>query len=142
MKIVYTLLLAVILSGCSVLQFAAENADVISTAVKAGTLRYIEADGNDQNQRAQRVVEVVEDTIRYVDSDADTTIKELEERVREEIDWSELDASEGVIVDAVIDSVVDRIKDRVGEGLLEEEDRVQVIKILNWVVEAAVMYRE
>lgn len=129
-------------AGCAVLEWGAQHADTARLAVKAGTLRAIEAAPVDErSERAQAIVRIAETATGHVQSDAETTIAAVESRVREEIDWKSLEVSEQLLVDALVTAIRERLEERVGDGLLSEEDRLRIRSVLDWVIEAAALYR-
>lgn len=142
MRILLVALAAVLLSGCAVLDWGGENVDTAELAVKAGTLRYIESDAEDRGARAAAVVDVIERVRKQVDSEAEATVEEIEDRVREEIAWDELELSEQLVVDRLVSRVRGEMQARVesAEGI-SDEDRVRVLSVLDWAADAAAMYQ-
>lgn len=121
-----------LVSGCALLR---EEDPAAKTAIQFAVLKYIDED----TARADRVLEVVGEAERYVSSDAVTTLQALRERVVAEIDWTELDAAEQLLVRNLIDAVQAKLEEEIGEDALSAENEVAVKTVLSWIREAAVI---
>lgn len=131
----------VLIAACSAVDKAAEHADVSRLAVKAGTLKYIEAE-DDRSQRANDVQAFIERARQHVDGEAESTVDALADRVREEVRWDRLELSEQLLVDELIASIEAKLKERIGDGPLSEEDRLRIEAVLDWAYDAAGLYAQ
>ena len=132
------------LSGCAAVDYAKQNPEQASMAVKAGTLAFIEQVEPISNRvdRAKEVIVVVEMVLDQMDSSASATVSSLSSEVRSEIDWNSMDAYERLLLDSLIASVERRLEDRIGSGILGEDERLIVKSVLEWAKDAADMYAE
>ena len=145
-KYIVPVLLAFImtLSGCAVVDYAKENPFAAETAVKVGTLRFIDeaSSVSDQIQRAKEVVFVVELVLSEMGTSQSATVSTLTQTVRARIDWNKFDPYERLLLDSLIFSVQQKLLDRVGDGVISEEDEIVVYQSLEWVIQAAKVYTE
>jgi len=132
------------LSGCAAVDYAKQNPEQASMAVKAGTLAFIEQVEPISNRvdRAKEVIVVVEMVLDQMDSSTSATVSSLSSEVRSEIDWNSMDAYERLLLDSLIASVERRLEDRIGSGTLGEDERLIVKSVLEWAKDAADMYAE
>lgn len=133
-----------ILSGCTAVQWAKDNPQAASLAVKSGTLAFVEQVEPISNriERAKEVIVVVNFILQQMDNSTSATVSELSNEVRSQIDWNSLDAYERLLLDSLIFSVQVRLEERIGDGILSEDDKIVVRSVLLWAKEAARMYAE
>lgn len=124
-------------TGCATFTdlFGGEGSTGAKTAVQFATLKVIDED----TERAQRVVEIVDHVRELVDGNTTATLDQVEQTVRDEIEWSELDAAEQLVVSNLIDAVRAELDARISDGTLDADERVAVGNVLDWVSEAAAM---
>lgn len=141
--ILTAVLAAFLVTGCEALrtvaETGAEHAEVSRLAVKAGTLKYIEAE-DDRSARASEVQAFIERARERVDAEAESTVDALADRVRDEVRWDELEMSEQLLVDELITAITETLREKMGEGPLTEEDRLRIKAVLDWAHEAAGLY--
>ena len=132
------------LSGCAAVDYAKQNPQTASLAVKAGTLAFIEQVDpvGSRIERAKEVIVVVEMVLGQMDCSTSASLSSLSSEVRSEIDWNSMDAYERLLLDSLIASVERRLEDRIGSGVLGEDDRLVVQSVLQWAKDAADMYAE
>ena len=141
-KVIASILALTLLSGCTAVQFAKDNPETASLAVKSGTLAFVEQIEpiSRRIERAEEVIVVVNFILDQMDSSTSATVSTLSSEVRSQIDWNSLDAYERLLLDSLIFSVETKLKERVGEGILAEDDKLVVRSVLEWAKEAANMY--
>lgn len=127
-----TLLIAlafiVSLSGCA---WVEDNPNTARAAVYVGTLKYVGEDA----ERAQRVEKAALDIL--VTLSGSTTVAQLDNQLRQRIDWARLDMADRILLDALLTELADTIFASVGEGLLLTEDKVRIERVGEWVISAA-----
>ena len=143
-KLIIATVAAVALSGCTAIQYGKDNPATAALAVKSGTLAFVEQVEpiNQRVQRAREVIAVVQYVMSQVDSGTSTTIDDLAQTLRDEISWNDKDAYERLLLDSLVFSVQEKLKNRLGDGVLDEEDRLVVSTVLQWAEQAANMYAE
>lgn len=132
MKLILSVLTAMLLSGCAMLQQSPTTAHL---AVTVATMKVVEA-GDNPVERAQRVIAVANEAKRLIDNEA-VTIDVLEEAIKNRLDQEPLAPSDRLLADALIITIADELRARVGMGLLDEQQRLTVSTVLGWVVRAA-----
>lgn len=143
-KLIIATLAAIAISGCTAIQYGKDNPETAALAVKSGTLAFVEQVEpiSQRVQRAREVVAVIRYVMDEVNSSTSATVDGLAQRVRDEIAWNDLDAYERLLLDSLVFSVQEKLKDRLGDGVLDEEDRLVVSTVLEWAEQAANMYAE
>jgi hypothetical protein len=139
-KIVLSTALVTMLAGCAAVEFAENTPYVAAAAVQAATVKFID-ESSTSLYRAGNVVAVAELTKEQVNTDQATTLSAVSDLVRGLVDWNSLNQYETLLLSSVIDSVESRLLDDIGAGLLSEQDKVRVNHFLDWVIEAAEMYK-
>jgi len=140
MRVSVLALILTLLSGCAAIQFAENNPYVAAAAVQAATVKFID-ESSTSLYRAGDVIAVAELTKEQVNTDQATTLSAVSDLVRGLVDWNSLNQYETLLLSSVIDSVESRLLDDIGAGLLSEQDKVRVNHFLDWVIEAAEMYK-
>jgi hypothetical protein len=132
MKILLTVcFMLLLLSGCSVLQ--SMNPDTRQLAFTYATAKAINGD----QERADRVIELVERGREFVERSDSVTISALYEGVRERINWQGLDPADQILISAILTTARDRLNEEVGVGALDESQRLRVLTVLDWIEGAA-----
>lgn len=121
-----------LLGGCGTIE---EGDPAAKTAIQFATLKFIDED----SERANEVIRTVQRVQGLVDEQTTTSLDNLAEQARAEIDWSELDTAEQLLVNNLIDVIKAKLEEEVGERNLDPNDVVVIRNVLDWVTEAAVM---
>ena len=135
MKLVYVLLIAIALGGCSTIN---ESPALASVVVKSATLKVIE-DADFPSYRAERVVRYATQAKDLLSGGPQTTVSALAAAVRASIQWDELETSDKLLVDGLIAFIQEELEQRVSKGMLDADQQLAVSKVLDWVIEAAAM---
>ena len=132
MNKIYALVLSMfLLSGCALIQ---DEDRRLQLTVQYTTMKVIE---NSDDISAQRVVENVRRVRGVLDVQSEVTVTRLMEEVRGNVRWDRLDAADQLLLSAVLEEVEKEMLDRVGEGVVEEEDKIVLRTLLDWVEGAA-----
>lgn len=126
--IALTLCALAAIPGCAIIE---DNPNTARAAVYVGTLKYVGEDA----ERAQRVEKAALDIL--VTLSGSTTVAQLDNQLRQRIDWGGLDMADRILLDALLTELSDTIFASVGEGLLLTEDKVRIERVGEWVISAA-----
>lgn len=119
---------AVFLSGCATME---DNPTLTRAVFEYATLKVIDGDA----ERADRVVDLMDDLM--VLASGESTVELLDERLREQINWSSLSPADTILVNAVLEEVRMELDRQVGDGLLDPDQQLRVIEVLTWIRNAA-----
>lgn len=131
MKILMSVILALSLMGCSVLSTVSEDRNQI--AVQYATLKVMESDSVD----GSRIVELVTDAREYVRAGESVAVSALASAARERLAESGLSPADKILIDAILARAQARLEAEIGEGLLSEDQRLQLLTVLEWIESAA-----
>ncbi len=115
----------------------AERESSAKLAVQFATLKVL----SNQPERAERVRELVAEGKEYIESDTSVTVAFLADQARARINWGSLDLADQLLIGAVLDEAEAELRKRIGEGLLSEDQRLQLAMVLDWIDTAALMIR-
>ena len=125
------LLAIVAIPGCSVLETVAEDRNQL--AVQYATLKVIDG----ESQKADRIVELVEKARAYVGEGSTVTISYLADEAAIRLRQSGLDPADMILATAILERAEARLKSEIGDGVLNDQQRVQLLTVLNWIEDAA-----
>lgn len=128
--IVLTMFALLMIPSCSTLEKPSSTA---RAAVTVGTLKYI---GEDR-EKARRVEKTALDVLASMSGG--TTIEQLDQHIRNKINWSRLDLADRILLDALLRELSATITASIGEGLLSDSDKVRIERVAEWVIAAARM---
>lgn len=135
MRVILAMLaLAVVLTGCSFLQSL--EPDTRQLAVQYATYKAIDGD----LAKAARAVELVQEGRQYVQADSSVSVAALYEGVRDRINWQSLDPADRLLLEAILTQARDRLQSEIGAGLLDPDQKLQVLTVLDWIEAAASGY--
>jgi len=120
---------AMAISGCAVLESIAKDENKL--AVQYATLKVIDGDMQKANQLKGWITEARE----YVDSSAEVTVSYLATEARARISDKISDPADTLLAMAVLNEAERRIGERLGEGPLEQEQRVNLLTVFDWIEE-------
>jgi hypothetical protein len=128
--------LALTITGCAALTGVLDKYETpIRLAFQIATERAIDGD----QDRAQRVVEIVQDARLYVDTDSSASVDRLAEFVHDQIRWHRLSPVERIVVEDLIREATEFLREKVAEGVLSVEDRATIGQVLSWIERAAIL---
>lgn len=128
------------LAGCATLTDGDRRNDLAAElAIKYATLKVIDND-SDPSERAGRIISIAEKTQSLVDRGLVSLIPEIEQVVKDQIDWGKLDAADTLLVDALLTAVRVELDSRVQGGALSGETALAVSRVLDSVIAAARLY--
>jgi hypothetical protein len=127
-------LLCLSLIACATLS---ERESTARLTVQYATLKVLGSD----TERAERVRELVAEGKQYVGSDTSVTVAFLADQARARINWGSLDLADQLLIGAVLDEAQHELEKRIGEGLLSDDQRLQLMMVLDWIDTAALMVR-
>ena len=117
------------ITGCSVLSTIAEDENKL--AVQYATLKVIDGD----TEKADQLKGWVTEARNYVDGSAEVTVSYLADEARARISDKISDPADMLLAMAVLNEAERRIRERLGEGLLEQEQRVNLLTVFDWIEE-------
>ena len=120
---------AMAVSGCAVLETIAKDENKL--AVQYATLKVIDGDTQKSNQLKGWITEAR----NYVDTSAEVTVSYLADEARVRISGKISDPADMLLAMAVLNEAERRIRERLGEGLLEQEQRVNLLTVFDWIEE-------
>jgi hypothetical protein len=129
-RITFVFLVFLVAVGCATL---AEQDARLELATKYATLKVIE----ETDVTAEQVRERVEAIRLIVEADTQVAVHNLAQQVRQSINWDKLDAADQLLLDAVLMEAELRLVEVVGDGLLDDQGKVAVGVLLDWIEEAA-----
>ncbi len=141
-RIFFSLLLivGVMLSGCNTFTDGNARNDIAAElTIKYATMKVIERSG-DPAAKAARIADIAAQAKTLVDGGAVAFVPELEIIVRQKIPWSELDAADTLLADALLTTLRTELMSRVDGGTLDDKTRLAVTKVLDSVVEATRLF--
>jgi lysyl-tRNA synthetase class I len=116
-------------SGCAVLETIAKDENKL--AVQYATLKVIDGD----TQKSDRLKSWLTEARNYVDTSAEVTVSYLADEARVRISGKISDPADMLLAMAVLNEAERRIRERLGEGLLEQEQRVNLLTVFDWIEE-------
>jgi hypothetical protein len=128
--IISSLLLSSFLIGCGTLTLS-QTSD-IRTTVRLATVLYI----SDDQERAEDVLFVVEETRRDINSLQAVSIAKVADFVRENILWQELTPLEAVAAEGLITRLEMAIANEIRNAELPPDKLVLIGNVLDWVEDA------
>lgn len=136
MRMIAALLIsaAVLMGGCSVLSTVAEDRNQL--AVQYATMKVMES----QDVTGERVSELVAQAREYVDDGASITVSALAEAARERLAESSLSPADKILIDAILTRAQARLEAEIGEGLLDDNQRLKLLTVLGWIDSAATIH--
>lgn len=142
MKYILAILIAfsTLMMGCTTTLTNSEQI-AATLAIKYATLRVIE-DSDDQATAANRIVEMTEQAQELVDSGTVTLVDDLVGRIRERIDWAEMDASRSLLAEALLEAAKLELENRIQGGSLNPETVVVLSRMLQDIVSTARLYSQ
>jgi lysyl-tRNA synthetase class I len=117
------------ITGCSVLSTIAEDENKL--AVQYATLKIIDGD----TEKADQLKGWITEARNYVDGSAEVTVSYLADEARARISDKISDPADMLLAMAVLNEAERRIRERLGEGLLEQEQRVNLLTVFDWIEE-------
>ena len=120
---------AMLFSGCAVLETIAKDENKL--AVQYATLKVIDGD----TQKSDRLKSWLTEARNYVDNGAEVSVSYLADEARIRIKDKISDPADMLLAMAVLNEAERRIRERLGEGLLEQEQRVNLLTVFDWIEE-------
>ena len=117
-------------------RLSSETSFVSTLAINYATLKVIENSGAPVN-KALRIVAIASDTKALLDTGAVALVPQLEQAVRKQIDWTSLDASDTLLVNALLLAVKQELSLRIDGGTLDANAVLTVARVLDIVIQAA-----
>ena len=124
------------LTACSTLEKIESSPMTSQLITNQITLRFI-AGSDDPVERAARVREVVEKVRGQVSAGKSFTLADLDEAVRDEIDWQALSPADQELLNFGLTKASAAIAELIGEGVIGPDDRGTVATLLTWIDQAA-----
>lgn len=141
-KVVMLVSILAVMTGCSsfsISDMGTTERVLAETTVVSATMRYIE-EAEDQAERAEGVMSVVEDFETFAGNQEVFTLDEAETFVRGEIPWHDMKQSEVVLANGLLVALRMEIEKRVEDGEVDPKTFVDVQEVLSWVEQGAVVY--
>ena len=126
---VVIIMFTMLFSGCAVLESIAKDENKL--AVQYATLKVIDGD----MQKANQLKGWITEARNYVDTSAEVTVSYLADEARVRISGKISDPADMLLAMAVLNEAERRIRERLGEGLLEQEQRVNLLTVFDWIEE-------
>lgn len=127
--------LAVILSLCLLTACALmrSNESGVRLAVQYATAKVVDGDPT----KADKVMEIAARAREHVTGPTSATVSQLDAVVRAQIPWDSLDMADRLLVDALLLELRDELARRLGDGVLNDTQRLQVAAVITWIERAA-----
>jgi hypothetical protein len=135
MKALFCILIALAMTGCSMLS-KPENQPAARLAVQYATLKAIEQ-GDDHKARAERIKSIAIDVQTLFKSDEQATIPALDQLIHERLPDT-LSPADKLLADNLILVITQELQSRVGTGVLTPEQMLVATEVLQWVIDATV----
>lgn len=110
---------------------AAQN-PVLQSAVQYGVIKFLSGD----NKKITKAEEIVDKLMKFSEQSADITISQMEKIVMTSISWEKLDKADQFILIELLEKISHEVRDRIGDGLLNEDDKIKVRDFLYWIKKA------
>jgi hypothetical protein len=120
-----------IAAGCSTMETAG-NSLTAQVAVQQATLRVAQ----DDPARAERIQEIVAEVRPYIEQDT-ATVALIDGYVRAQVPWASLSTADAQLLLVLLDELRNRLEARIGEGMLDPRGRASILRVLDWVHDAA-----
>jgi len=104
-------------------------------ATQYSVLKYID----ESPQKAERVVSRVDNIIAIVEKGDGITFAVVIDRVNSNINWNNLDTADTLLVKTLLLELQNDLGGRIGQGVLNQEDKANILAVLNWIRNAALM---
>lgn len=129
-RINFVFLIFLVMAGCATLT----NQDArLELATQYATLKVIA----ETDVTAEQVRELVQAVRQIIEADTQVAVHHLAQQVRQSINWDKLDAADQLLLNAVLMEIELRLIEVVGDGLLDDQGKVAVGTLLDWIDEAA-----
>lgn len=128
-KIAVVFLALSVIAGCALLT---KQDARLELATQYATLKVIA----ETDVTAEQVRERVGAIRRIVETDSQVTVHNLAQQVRQSIGWDSLDVADQLLLNAVLVEAERKLAEIVGDGLLDEQGKVAVGVLLDWIEEA------
>ncbi len=125
------------LSGCQTITDP-KNSVIIELTTQVAVGKFIESK-SDRVGTAKHIVDIATQVKAIADSDS-TTIGALQQLANARIAQLNLEPSDTLLATALVDMLVAGLQDKVGNGLLNDADKLILGKILSTVIAAASVY--
>jgi len=135
-RLLVLVLAAIITAGCSVVETLEESPIAAELITNQITLRFIAA-GDNPIERAAALRDTLAD-LRIEVSDPELyTLAEIEDVVREKINWSKYSLADQELLNYGLTTARVAIQDLVGEGVIQLDQRESLKTLLQWIDQAA-----
>jgi len=121
-----------VLSGCLATMATVATNPVFQTTVQYGVLKYL----GKNPEKVSPAERIVDSLIKYTEQETELTIKELEDLVVESIPWNKLDNADQLVLTNLLIMIRDQVRARIGDGLLNPDEKIQVLTFLRWIKQA------
>jgi hypothetical protein len=128
-KIAVVFLTLSVIAGCAML---AKQDARLELATQYATLKVIA----ETEVTAEQVQERVQAVRRIIETDAQVTVRNMAQQVRQSIGWDSLDVADQLLLDAVLMEAESKLAEIVGDGVLDDQGKVAVGVLLDWIVDA------
>lgn len=108
---------------------------LLRTTVQYGSIKYLSKYPEHLEQAKMLVTEVE----TALDEDVSVTLNRLETIVTGYIDWESMEPESKLLLITLLSEIQYQVQQRIGEGVLDEEDKVLARTVLGWVKMAFVM---
>lgn len=145
MKTAITLLFALILSACSVLndvgRYAQDNPIIVDAATRQAVFRYIDAGETeaDKSSRAKAVIDTVRDVDAFLQGNPTASVDGLLGVVEAQVKWGKLSVADRFLVQDILSLVRLNLENKQREGLLDPEAVIGVRALLETALQAALL---
>lgn len=128
-RLMVMLLLAWALGACAVLDLIDRSPTTARLATEYATLKVIDGDP----ERAERVHAIATDVREALTGQVASSVDQLHDYVYDQIRWDRLDSADTALVRSLMDELRLELERRLGDGLLAQEDRLRVDRVVGWV---------
>lgn len=126
-----------LLVGCATDQFT-RHETTAKLVTQYAVLKYAENIPDDQRTARVERIRTIATDVKALAS-GDTTLVALHDVVNQQLDKAGLSAADRLLANGLVDVIVAELQARIGDGVLSPEQRVQVVAVLDWVIQATAL---
>jgi len=131
MKLLIISFLMLTLAGCGTLKTVAEGQNKL--AVQYATLKVLEQD----NVTNERILALTAKAKLYIKSDVSVTVSTLVDAARTKLVSSDISIADQLLIGVILNNAQQQIEARLGSEALADEQKLQLLTVINWIELAA-----
>lgn len=123
-----------LLTGCATFQgiLAASDNPILQRTIQYAVIRHMAANPGHQEE----AVRVIEEVRKAIDRPVLVSVGDLKQVAIAEIPWDKMHPADKFFLQELLKDIAAHIEVQVGDGVLDEEDKVRVRDVLTWIEQA------